>query len=157
MSVIVFLSLGILDKTRPAAKYFIASFIGKPCIGDVKEYCRQCEKCQKCSTKKPPNVPLIPLSIISEPFKRIAMDIVSPLSRSRSGKRYVLVVCDYATRYPKAIALKDITTETVVEEPIKLFSRVGIPEEIFDRPRNEFHIRASQRTLSIASYQQYSN
>ena len=58
------------------------------------------------------------------------MDIVSPLSRSRSGKRYVLVVCDYATRYPKAIALKDITTETVVEEPIKLFSRVGIPEEI---------------------------
>ena len=58
------------------------------------------------------------------------MDIVSPLPRSRSGKRYVLVVCDYATRYPKTIALKDITTETVVEELIKLFSQVGIPEEI---------------------------
>ena len=58
------------------------------------------------------------------------MDIVGPLPRSRNGKRYVLVVCDYATRYPKDIALKDITTETVVEELIKLFSQVGIPEEI---------------------------
>ena len=38
--------------------------------------------------------------------------------------------CDYATRYPEAIALKDITTETVAEELIKLFSWVGILEEI---------------------------
>ena len=32
MSVIVFLLLGILDKTRPAAEYFSA-FVGQSCIG----------------------------------------------------------------------------------------------------------------------------
>ena len=34
------------------------------------------------------------------------MDIVGPLPRSNSGKRYILVVCDYATRYPEAVALR---------------------------------------------------
>ena len=52
---------------------------------DVKDFCRRCERCQKCSTKKPPKVPLVPLPVINEPFKRIAMDIVGPLPKSRNG------------------------------------------------------------------------
>ena len=58
------------------------------------------------------------------------MDIVGPLPKSRNGKRYILVVCDYATRFPEAIALKSITAETIAEELIKLFAQVGILEEI---------------------------
>lgn len=34
-----------------------------------------------------------------------AMDIVGPLPRSRRGNRFVLVVCDYATRYPNEFTL----------------------------------------------------
>ena len=40
------------------------------------------------------------------------------------------MVCDYATRFQEAIALKSITAETITEELIKLFAQVGIPEEI---------------------------
>ena len=58
------------------------------------------------------------------------MDILGPLLKSRYGKRYILVVRDYATRFQEAIALKSITAETIPEELIKLFARVGIPEEI---------------------------
>ena len=58
------------------------------------------------------------------------MDIVGPLPRSRRGNRYVLVVCDYATRYPEAVALRNINAETIAEELVKIFSRVGIPQEI---------------------------
>ena len=58
------------------------------------------------------------------------MDIVGPLPRSRAGNRYVLVICDYATRYPEAIPLRTIDTEHVAEELIKMFARVGVPEEI---------------------------
>ena len=42
------------------------------------------------------------------------MDIVGPLPRSRSGNRYMLVMCDYATRYPEAIPLKSIDAEHIV-------------------------------------------
>ena len=58
------------------------------------------------------------------------MDIVGPLPRSRSGCRYILVICDYATRYPEAIPLRSIDAEHIADELIKVFARVGIPEEI---------------------------
>ena len=58
---------------------------------DVASYCKSCSECQKTSTKRAPPAPLIPLPIIDEPFSRIAMDIVGPLPRSRSGKKYILV------------------------------------------------------------------
>ncbi len=50
---------------------------------------------------------LIPLPVISQPFERIAMDIVGPL-KSHRGNQFVLVICDYATCYPEAFPLKHI-------------------------------------------------
>ena len=73
---------------------------------DVEEHCRSCGQCQKLSTRKVKKAPLVPLPIMDEPFRRIAMDIVGPLPRSSSGKRYILVICDYATRYPEAVVLR---------------------------------------------------
>lgn len=58
------------------------------------------------------------------------MDIVGPLEKSSAGHRYILVICDYATRYPEAFPLRTITTPKVVHALIQLFSRVGIPDEI---------------------------
>ena len=37
---------------------------------------------------------------------------------------------DYATRYPEAVALPSIETETVAEELVSIFSRVGVPKEV---------------------------
>jgi len=97
---------------------------------DVADFCRSCEVCQKATHRRVPRAPMIPLPVVEEPFQRIAMDIVGPLPRSRSGNRYVLVVCDYATRYPEAVALRNTDAESVAEELVKLFARVGIPMEI---------------------------
>ena len=58
------------------------------------------------------------------------MDIIGPLPRNRSGNKYILVVCDYATRYPEAMAIRSIEVECIAEELVKLFARVGVPEEI---------------------------
>ena len=61
---------------------------------------------------KPSPAPLVPLPVMDVPFERIhiAMDVVGPLSRKSSGNRYmyVLVICDYATRYPEAIPMKSV-------------------------------------------------
>ena len=97
---------------------------------EVAEYCRSCEACQKCSHRKPPRVPMIPLPTVDVPFSRVAMDLIGPLPRSRAGNRYVLVLCDYATRYPEAVPMKNIDAENVAEELVQIFSRVGLPQEI---------------------------
>lgn len=58
------------------------------------------------------------------------MDLVGPLPRSRRGNRYILTIVDYATRYPEAFALRSTEAERIAKELIKVFSHVGIPDEI---------------------------
>lgn len=72
----------------------------------------------------------MPLPLVKKPFNCIAMDIAGPFPRSNAGYQYVLVIIDYATRFPEAILLKSVTVPKIVEELIKWASGVGIPEEI---------------------------
>ena len=87
---------GHLGKDKTAQR-ILHRFYWPSIYKDVAEYCRQCEICQKSSCHHGQQAPLIPLPILFEPFKRIAMDIIGPLPRNRLSKRYVLVICDYAT------------------------------------------------------------
>ena len=50
----------------------------------------------------------------------------------------ILVICDYATRYPEAIPLRSIDAEHIAEELIKVFSRVGVPKEILTDQGSNF-------------------
>ena len=82
--------------------------------------------------------PLYPLPIIREPFKRLAMDVVGPLSHTRSGNKYLQVVMDYATKWPEAFALRNVTTETVVHCLVEMTARIGIPEELLSDNGSNF-------------------
>ena len=75
---------------------------------------------------------------MEEPFKRIALDIVGPLNKSGRGHKFILVLCDYATKYPEAVPLKTIDSETVASAMIEIFSRVGIPYEILTDQGSNF-------------------
>ena len=66
------------------------------------------------------------------------MDIVGPLPRSRTGNRYILLLCDYATRYPEAIPLRTIDAEHIAEQLIGVFARVGVPQEILTDQGSNF-------------------
>ena len=57
------------------------------------KFCQSCASRQLTRGRKVTRAPLIPLPIMTEPFSRIAMDIVGPLSRSRRGNRYVHTSC----------------------------------------------------------------
>ena len=103
---------------------------------DVRRYCQTCEECQLHGRSRS-KAPLIPLPVVGEPFKRMAMDIVGPLPRTRKGNRFILVVSDYATRYPEAVPLRTITASRVAEALVDIFARHGIPEQILtDQGKN---------------------
>ena len=105
---------------------------------DVDAYCRTCLECQRVGIPRQQRVPLVPLPIMKEPFERIAIDMVGPLPRSRKGYQYVLVICDYATRYPEAVPLRTTDAHKVAEELIVFFSRMGIPREILSDQGTNF-------------------
>lgn len=81
---------------------------------------------------------LLPLPVIDTPFGRLGMDVVGPLERSRNGNRYILVICDYATKYPEAFPLRTIKARQVANCLVQLFSRVGIPREILTNQGTNF-------------------
>ncbi|KAI2647274.1 Retrovirus-related Pol polyprotein from transposon 17.6 [Labeo rohita] len=97
---------------------------------EVRRFCEACPTCQKTSPRKPPPSPLIPLPIIEVPFERIGMDLVGPLPKSARGHEHILVIVDYATRYPEAVPLRKAMAKNIAHELFLLFSRVELPSEI---------------------------
>ncbi len=97
---------------------------------NVRRWCAACRECQLVNPPASPKAPLRPLPLMQVPFERIGMDLIGPLERSARGHRFALVLVDYATRYPEAVALRNISAKSVAEALFSMISRVGIPKEI---------------------------
>ncbi len=71
---------------------------------EVKWFCQACPTCQVTSPKKPPPSPLIPLPHHRGALRAHRVDLVGPLPKSAARRpEHILVIIDYATRYPEAI------------------------------------------------------
>ncbi|XP_068250799.1 uncharacterized protein [Palaemon carinicauda] len=106
---------------------------------DIHRFFKSCHSCQKFSGK-PKKVPLVPMPIVNEPFSRIAIDLVGPITPcTKKGHKYILTVIDMATRYPEAVALRNIDTVSVAEALMEIFCRVGIPKEILSDRGTQFN------------------
>ena len=115
---------------------------------------RSCDVCQKTVARvSVPRAPLGDMPLIDQPFKRVAIDVVGPTApASDKGHRYILTLVDYATRYPEAVPLKNIDTETVAEALLDMYSRVGVPEEVLSDLGTQFTsdcMKEVSRLLSI--------
>ena len=104
---------------------------------DIKRFCQSCDICQRTIPKgKIVKAPLGKMPRIDVPFRRVATDLIGPLKPVIYNKnRYILTLVDYATRYPEAVPLASIDTETVAEALVSIFSRVGIPNEAWTKGR----------------------
>lgn len=85
----------------------------------MDQFCRACLECQWYLDHLPPRAPLQPLEIVSRPFNKIALDIISPLPKSATGYQFALVIMDYVTQYPDVIPIRTVTAPKVVEELIR--------------------------------------
>ena len=118
----------------------VSVFWWKGVSADVQRYVKSCDVCQRMVHKgRVSRVNLGKMPIISEPFERVAVDLVGPLTpKSERGHRWILTVIDYGTRYPEAVPLKGISTEEVAEALLSVFSRVGFPKEVLSDQGGQF-------------------
>ena len=100
-----------------------------------------------------PRARLGDMPLIDQSFKRVAIDLVGPIApASDKGHRYILTLVDYATRYPEAVPLKNIDSETVVEALLGTYNWVGVPEEVLSDLETQFTldcVKEVSRLLSI--------
>ncbi|XP_068757966.1 uncharacterized protein [Montipora capricornis] len=125
--------------------------------GDVTRFCKSRDVCQKTVIKgSVPKVPLEKMALIGKPFKRAAIDLVGPISPpSEEGHRYILTLVDISTRYPEAVPLKNIDTETVAEALVDIFSRLGVPEEILSDLGTQFVSDCMKEVTGLLSIKQF--
>ena len=92
-----------MSYTFPSSIWNLALSCSRNVIFPIKFPYTQNRKFHFLSSGGQQQVPLVPLPIMKE---RIAINIVGPLPCSQKGNQYILVICDYATRYPEAIPLR---------------------------------------------------
>ena len=98
---------------------------------DIKHFVRTCPVCQKARAPgRSGRAELGVMNLVTTPFLKVAIDIVGPLELTDRRNRYILTMVDMATRWPEAVALPNVTTETIIEALSNIFSRIGFPEEI---------------------------
>lgn len=99
-------------------------------FSDIATHCRTCEVCQRSQSRCPTKVKMVTMPLISKPFQRNAMDIVGPLPCTQRGNRFILTLCDYATRFPEAMAVPSTDVSRIAREQVAVFAWVGVPDEI---------------------------
>uniref|UniRef100_A0A8C5M0U9 ribonuclease H n=1 Tax=Leptobrachium leishanense TaxID=445787 RepID=A0A8C5M0U9_9ANUR len=82
------------------------------------------------------------------------MDLVGPLVKSARGHQYILVVLDYATRYPEAMPLRNSSAKSIAKELVLMFSRVGIPKEILTDQGTPFMSRVMRELCKLMGIKQ---
>ena len=79
---------------------------------DISEWIRCCETCEKTKHGPGRGKSKLQQELSGAVFERVAFDIVGPLPKTAHGNEYILVACDYFSKWSDAWAIPDQTAET---------------------------------------------
>lgn len=117
---------------------------------DVEVWCMKCDVC--AAKKAPPRKLKAPLQQynVGAPFERIAIDVLGPLTRSKRGNKFLLVIGDYFSKWMEAIPIPDQEATTIakhlVERVVTIF---GVPLELHSDQGSNFESQVFQELCKI--------
>ncbi len=141
--------LAVHAGSKKTPKQILKVFFWPGLYKDVKDFCHACEQCQKGTKANRKQVPLQPLLTVEAPFKRIAIDIVGPLRRTKRENKYILTMMDFTTGYPEAIPLRKIDATTIAEALCEVFTRLGLSEELLSDQCSNFTSNLMKQVLDL--------
>ena len=124
---------------------------------DVAKWCKECHTCQLGGkpNQNIPQAPLHPIPAFDEPFSHIIIDCVGPLPKTKSQNEYLLTIMCSFTRFPEAIPLRSIKTNTILKALIKFFTLFGLPKSIQSDQGTNFMAHAFQQVMNQLGIKQY--
>lgn len=66
---------------------------------DIQKHCQGCKQCLAYNAHRKDTQPQQIVPVITRPWAKLAMDVVGPLTTTKSGYRYLLTVIDLATQW----------------------------------------------------------
>ena len=87
---------------------------------------------------------------MGESFERIAVDIVGPLKRTRSGNKYIVCFTDYLTKWAEAFPIKRQTADVIASILVnKIIFRFGSPRTLLSDRGSQFLGRVVRQTCRL--------
>ena len=119
-------------------------FFWRGMYNDIRKYIKYCDICQRRG-KKGESGKLYPIKV-GEPFERIGIDFIGPLTPTKRGNKYILVATDYLTKWPEAKPMKEANANNVVEFIYKeIICRHGCPKIILSDRGSHFNNQMVQQ------------
>ena len=106
---------------------------------DVKTHVKNCLTCAKRKAYGAAKAPLNPIPTEHPVWGLIAMDVVGPITESRNGNKYILVLSDYASRYVMTFPMANQSSETVAKILVNgVISKYGAPRTVLTDQGSNF-------------------
>ncbi|CAG2215862.1 unnamed protein product [Mytilus edulis] len=94
---------------------------------NIEQWCKRCEICN--SRKGPQKRPRGAMKefLVGAPLERVALDILGPLPITTSGKKFILVLTDYFSRWAEAYPIPNQEAETICVD--EFICRFDVPRQ----------------------------
>jgi len=108
------------------------SFMWPTMIKNVVDYCRSCEVCQKrAPIMYRDRVPIEGGVVSVEPvFSHFFVDALGPLFNHKVEYNYCLVFLNHTSRFPHAVAVRNLTAKSCCEAMLSLWQFTGFPTRV---------------------------
>ncbi|GFS82324.1 retrovirus-related Pol polyprotein from transposon 17.6 [Trichonephila clavipes] len=119
--------LGITKSKDKLNRYFY----WPNCYRDMEQFVNTCDQCQRAgkpNDKKKAPLKLVP--VIQEVFTKLNIDACGPLPITSKRNRYLITAICMSSKFPEAIPVSDISSVSVTDALLNIFSRMGFPLEI---------------------------
>ncbi|KAK3894821.1 hypothetical protein Pcinc_001443 [Petrolisthes cinctipes] len=140
---------------RASHQMMSSRFIWEGINKDVRHWARTCIRCQASKVTRHTHSPAATFTPVTERFDHVHIDLVGPLPYS-NGYRYLLTCVDRFTRWPEAVPLTDITTDTVTRAFIATWvSRFGVPLSLTSDRGGQFESVVWNKVMILLGIRRY--
>jgi hypothetical protein len=116
----------------------------------VKNFCLTCDL---CASRKPPcRRPRAPMQqhLTGVPMERVSLDVLGPLPKSNADNKFILLICDYFTKWVEAFPLPDQEAKTIADKFVKEFvCRYGTPRRLFSDQGSNFQSKLFKEVCQL--------
>ena len=115
---------------------------------DVLAWSRSCKECARGKIGRHTHPPIRQIETPVVRFEHVHVEVVGPFTKDQ-GLRYVLTLLDRTTRWPEAIPIPDMTTDTFLQAFISgWIARYGVPRTVTSDRGAQFTSKVWSSSLS---------
>ncbi|GBM13732.1 hypothetical protein AVEN_89999-1 [Araneus ventricosus] len=121
----------------------------------IADYVKKYLECARYKSSNLKSAGRLRIPVQSQRFETLSIDLFGPLPEGTSGKRWVFIVHDNATRWVKLYALKiDIANKCATTLVQEVFLRYGIPRRLISEKGPQFISVVLQQICFILKIEQ---